>query len=475
MEKIRQFLSKRNLYIANIVLGITTVVLIIMTFLVINSLSNIKSLLGFSGSMSTLRTFCYIYYLNFIILLVLIVGYSIRLFKMNDKTMETKILLGGNSAALLLCLISISLVASLMSLTGGMFGISSSFGLAGFESKIVIIGFMLFIQLFVSAYAAFLFIKKKDSTQDEIASLSSQNESSDTHTNAETKTELKGPPLMDKFKTYYATSKGKKNIFIAVSAAGLIIIAIIALMVFNSMKRTPIDLTKNCDITYEGVSGAGMAKAACTPDYNLNDKEVSLFVKSINYEVKENGALKNGDTIEIAATYSEKTAESLKLTPENTTKKFEVEGLEVVYLKFEDIPKEVSDTFEPATKPALDAQLMKNVGTIFGPKALTIDKSECIATYYEYTDFNKSGTAYYIYRAEVTEQNSVSSKKQIYYYNVSIKNVKPDKVMDLALNSEDLKCTPVLYYEKEMTDKKLLTDFKKAHKDLEVIKESPSN
>lgn len=434
-----------------------------------SKLTNFQGLSEIGSIIGSVNFFCYIYYLDFVLLIVITAAYGIRLLRLNDQSLETKILLGGSGVTLLFCLISFGTITTIKSVASGDF--SSFESLGNIEEQIKFISLMLLFQVATAGYAGFLFYGKKRGHLVDLTSVPTQMDTN--NTNAETTSEPK-ISIVEKFKAYYATSKGKKNIRIGGAAISVVLIAFISINVINSMKRTPIDLTKNCKISFRGISGEGNVDVKCKADYDMNKPELKNFVNSITYEVESNGTLKNDDIVKITANYSEATAESLKLKPENTTKEVKVEGLEVVYMKFEEIPSAISTNFETATKEMLEVELKGKIGGFLSPSARTIDKMECIATYYVYSKYS-DGTAYYIYRAEETVQySSTNTEKQINYYRVNIENINSVEEVDLTTNSNDLEYSLISSCDKEGTDEMALNSFKSLHKGAQIVKETPS-
>lgn len=469
MEKIQQYCNKKYAYIGTIAGGVIGLILFFMTISIENGLTNVESFSGLSGIVGSIKTFCYMYYLDFVLLLMITAIYAVRLLKLNDQSLTTKILLIGNGTTLLFCIISLNGISTIQSIASGDFG--SIMGAGNLEGQMNLIGFMILLQVALACYVGFLFYKNKGKEQLDLGTTTSQ--ASESADKVETTTEPK-ESIVTKLKAYYTTSNGKRNIYIGGAVITVLLIAFIGISIYNNMKRTPINLTENCKVNFEGVSGEGVANINCAPDYDMSDVEISTFVNAITYSVKDNGTLKNGDTIQIEANYSEATADSLKLEPKNTTKKVKVKGLEVAYMKFVEVPKTVSSKFEAATKQRLETELKDDVGGFLSPKSLTLDEIECIASYYEYSSYDISGTAYYIYRTKETKEYTYSTEKEVNYYYVYVKNINSKKDLDLTDESDDIGYNSISAYEDEKTDKKILNSFKNYHDDAEIVKENPS-
>lgn len=469
MEKIQKYCSKKNLFIGTIVSGLIGIGLFIMAITLKGSLEHIQSFSDIESIVGKLKNICYLYYLDFIVLFVLLASYSMRLLKLNDQTQETKVLLGGSGGAFLLSMISLGAISSILSISGGNFSYATSIN--NLEDKMILIGIKILLQLASACYAGFLLHQYKDTQQEKDTTASKETKEGD---NMEDAISVQKNSIVKKIKEYYATPNGKKNIHIGGGVIGIVIVALIGLNVFNSLKRTPIDMTKSCYVEFEGISGLGSASVNCTYDYDMSNAEIEDFVSSITYEIENDGALKNGDSIQIKAQYDEETAERLKLEPENTTMEVEVTDLKVAYLKFEDIPNEISSNFETATKQMLEKEILKDVGGFFAPSARTVDKMECIGIYYKYDEYS-DGIAYYIYRTEETlKHNSSSTEKQVNYYITHINNIKSEEEVDLSTDSTDMDYYFTSDFSVEKKDENILKSFKDSHKGIEIVKENPS-
>ena len=53
----------------------------------------------------------------------------------------------------------------------------------------------------------------------------------------------------------------------------VVVALIVGVSIYNAVKRTPIDLTKQCEVSFEGVSGEGQARISCEPDYDHTNSE----------------------------------------------------------------------------------------------------------------------------------------------------------------------------------------------------------
>lgn len=90
-----------------------------------------------------------------------------------------------------------------------------------------------------------------------------------------------------------------------------------------------IDLTSNIKVTIKGYNGKGEVYVDNNTKYDKTNSDIRDFVSNVEYTLEngENGALSNGDEINIKAKYSKSQAEDLRLTIKNPTKKVKVSGL----------------------------------------------------------------------------------------------------------------------------------------------------
>lgn len=277
--------------------------------------------------------------------------------------------------------------------------------------------------------------------------------------------------LSEKCKAYYKTEKGRRNTIIGGIAAAVVIVCIAGFSIYQSVKKTPIDLTSACTVTFEGVSGEGTADINCNPDYDHTNEDIRMFMSDVTYKVEKDGELKNGDDAVLKAEYSQATADSCKVKVENPEKKVKVEGLEIVYKTFAEIPKASSDKFEAAAKAALEAYIKDRSTSFFSSTKVTVEHVALIGVYYEYRSYDHTGTAHYVYRTKVTEDSKYSTEKNTDYYDVKITGISSAKETDLSEESDMINVDSIYLYEDEKTDAMALEKFKQYKTNLETIKE----
>lgn len=91
MEKLKKYVTRKNLAYGNLALGIIALILVLLYFTVSG---NVSSLSDMQGVLSTMRNMCNLFYVVFILLLGLVSGYAFRLFQMKDKFLRTAYYLG---------------------------------------------------------------------------------------------------------------------------------------------------------------------------------------------------------------------------------------------------------------------------------------------------------------------------------------------------------------------------------------------
>lgn len=471
MEKLRLYLTRKNVYLGNVVIGIVAIVLGI---LYLSAGGNVSSLDDLGNALSLLKFMCVLFYIDLFFSLLLSISLAFRLFYIKDNEITVKILGGLSVFSTLMGLLSFSGVHALYQLLNGNF--MALFGLGGIGS----LGTMLFLfiacEIAQGGFAGYLLFVKKTEELDVSAVKEDAEQLGEF---AKEKASLamdaasKGAnKLSEKWKAYYATEKGKKTVrYGGIGIAGVIIV-IAAVSIYFSLKKTPIDLTSTCELTYSGVSGEGYADVNCNVDYDRNNTNFMTFVNNVYYEIENNGSLSNGDTVVLKAIYSEETAKGSKIEVLNPQKEFTVEGLEVVYRTFEEIPEDVSSQFEQATETALKEDI-EETQSFFGPDTVVMNSCDLIGVYYTYNSYYHEGTAYYVYRTNVTEEYTSQTETNTEYYSVRINPISSSE--DVDLESDSLIISQINLYGDEKTDEEAIDYFKSYQSDLEVVRESLSD
>ena len=462
MEKLKKYVTRKNLAYGNLALGIIALILVLLYFTVSG---NASSLSDMQGVLSTMRNMCNLFYVVFILLLGLVAGYAFRLFQMKDKVFANSVLFGCDVFALVMTFISLPAVQGIHAFTKGDLGKTLAYSGSMSNSGTILV--LMVIACLVSAGFSIyvVFVKKAE----EIDAQNVKEDLAQGVKNAGESVSQNVSKMSDRVKGYYQTEKGKKNILL-IGAGTLVVVAlIVGVSIYNTVKRTPIDLTKQCEVSFDGVSGEGQARSSCEPDYDHTNSDIAMFVNDVTYSVEKDGKLKNGDKVVVKAQYSEATADSCKLKVENTQKEFVVEGLEVVYKKFAEVPKKISGQFESEAQKALDKYLKQEYTDSFFRDDVSVEATKLIAVYYMYNDYDRSGEAYYLYRANLLETEEKYSEKFVEYYYVPITDINTREDVDF----KDLSARKLYMITDELSDQLAIDEFKDSYSDLEVVKEEP--
>lgn len=432
-----------------------------------------------SGALSILQFLCFLFYLNFFVLLVLCAAYAFLIFYEKQRTMTLYILGGCTAGALLMALLSFSAINAISQMLSGNFMAMLTYSGSAPGTWLVL---MFILQTVCGGLAAYLrFIKKAEEiSQEDLSQMQDTAKQMGAAAASAARKAAEGVgsesvKLSKKFKDYYATEKGKRNVRIAGIAAAAVLVLIIAVSIWSATRTTPIDLTGGCEVTFVGYDGEGEAYVDCDVDYDINNPEVASFVYDVEYTVENDGQLSNGDQVILRAEYSETTAKSLKLGVENAEKELTVEGLTTVYRSFEDIPSEISSGFEAAAQEALKAEIMEEEGKSYGPDSITINSCDNIGVYYEYSSWGGEGTVYYLYRVDVTQEDSYATERLVDYYYVSIDPISEEYTLDLTPESDDLYVSDIYLYQEEKTDALAKQSFTRYMGELQTVSENLSD
>lgn len=470
MEKLKQYVTRKNLLLVSMIDGILGLLLVLAYMITMNSTS-------ISSALSLLSFLCFLFYANFVLLLLLTAGYAFVIFLAQQKNVTMYVLGGCTLGAFISALICFPAVNAISQVLNGDFSAIFSLAYSGTNVDIWMI-LMLILQVACGVIGGYLrFVKKgQDLSQEDLSQMQdAAKQVGDTARKAAADVAQGTVKLSQKWKEYYQTEKGKKNVRILGAVVAVVVVAIVGVNIWSSMQKTPIDLTSACEVSYSGFDGAGYAYVDCDVDYDINNSQIATFVYDVTYTVENDGALSNGDKVTLSANYSEKTADSLKLKVENAERELTVEGLTVVYRTFADIPSDVSGQFDQTTKAALTADIMEDEGSSFGPESITINSCDNIGVYYAYNTYYGTGTVYYLYRVDVTREYSYSIDKNVEYYSVSIDPISSTYSLTLDdPESSDFYVSEIYLYDEEKTDQKAVDNFSLYMSDLETVKENLS-
>ena len=188
--------------------------------------------------------------------------------------------------------------------------------------------------------------------------------------------------------------------------------------------KTTIKVLENVEVEFTGFDGSGRVSACRLGDvdYDKTDVELTNFINSITlkYDVKD--TLKNGDEVEITATYDHDKADALKLNIEDATTKVKVKGLTERYKTASKVPNKISSD----VKKLMDEKVKTN----FDDKkyGFMSYKSSFVSMYYGYDDTNTyspDDCCIGIYKIEMTTSYSTPTT-ETYYIAAYLNKINSD-------------------------------------------------
>lgn len=374
-----EYLTKKNLTILNIVLGVIGLV----GFLQLITLKG-SSFTDLSGISSKLTLLNLMFVVSILLELVALAAAAMMYFHQKDKDKNLIVTMVVAGIMLLLLLLSNSAVSIIREaknvLNGNLSGAMSLYmqwgglGAADITSKIEsglkILSFAYVVSTAYGACNVYFYKTKKNGFIKADGSLDI-----DVQKTQETAESVKQnvSEVTSKVKAFYQTPNGKKTITIV----GAVVVFLGAYLIYlNVFKKTEINLINGCKINVTGNSGSGYATVRdCDVMYNHENQQLSNFINNVRYEFKGNGKFKNGDKVVAKAVYNEELAKSLKLKITNTTISTKVSGLKESFKKETDIPKKI--------KVAVEKQMKEKVKSYtdeieFGNHSLGFDNDQDI-------------------------------------------------------------------------------------------------
>ena len=103
MERLRLYLTRKNVYLGNVVIGIVAIVLGI---LYLSAGGNVSSLDDLGNALSLLKFMCVLFYIDLFFSLLLSISLAFRLFYIKDNEITVKILGGLSVFSTLMGLLS---------------------------------------------------------------------------------------------------------------------------------------------------------------------------------------------------------------------------------------------------------------------------------------------------------------------------------------------------------------------------------
>ncbi len=417
MESLRKYLTNKNLYIANIVSGSLMILMALICYSGVGNLSNSGSswsdyASALSNSLSGLSFACILYYIDLLLVILLVIGWGLKIFYFKEKKEMTVIPFVISVVALLFEIYGVSTVSALSSVARMDFGgmLSSAYNLQNIESMKIpfIILFLAHISYLIVAIL-FMRMDKKGKSMDS------------------TKFEQGTENLIKKLQAFAKDPKGKKTLIGIVSVCAVVVVGCVGFSLYNMFKKTPLDLVSDVQVTFSGYDGEGSATVEGTADYDHTNADITSFIYGVTYEVENNGELSNGDEVTITANYSKETANSLKLDITKASKTIEVEGLDEVYRTWDDLSKKDQKTvldraYDKVMKKAKDTTYQ-----YFGKETITVNSLNQIAAYYTYAKGSGEGSLKLIYKADITSTNDGDTVNHVEYYMATASGLKPTK------------------------------------------------
>lgn len=111
MELLKKYATRKYLMYGSIAGGILAVIMLIIY---LTAGQGLDSLSGLSSALFSLRSLCVLYYIDFVILVILVGGYAFRIGYLKDASFMGKLLLGCNGAALLMGLFCFSAIRAVL-------------------------------------------------------------------------------------------------------------------------------------------------------------------------------------------------------------------------------------------------------------------------------------------------------------------------------------------------------------------------
>lgn len=426
------------------------------------------SLSGLSSALTSLRMFSIGYYIDMLLILLLVLGTAYRLFYLKDIKLITKLLCVCQVLALIIGVFCFKGIRAVYALASGDFSTALAYG-----SGIGNTGLLLMLMFLAQIIGAGIVIYFRHNLKMEILDEEdTYNHGIDTDSSKNSKIGEQFLKGSSKKINYLATPSGKKMTKVTIIAVCIFLIAIIGFKIYRSNKKTTVDLTASCDYEFSGVTGSGKVNFNCRKGFTDADDNVKDFMRKVYYTVDDASNLKNGDNITIEAHYLESEAEEYKIEVKNPKRKIKVKGLEPAYPTYTEVPKELTDKFNDATREALDYSIKNDDFRYL--KGITVEP-DLLATYYAYSTFDHAGRAYYIYRAKVTGDDNYYTNIKYTYYEVSVKNLKPNQNIDLSKTSSDIEVNKIYISDSEKSDIRVLKQFKDSYHNLEVVTENATS
>ncbi|MFV0381545.1 MAG: hypothetical protein ACK5KR_04925 [Breznakia sp.] len=423
---MRDYITKKNFRLCSGVIGIILTFMGFYVWRVKNS-----ELLGFDGlekivSLGHFLTFVFI----LLFIMFAIAGYMLFVF-MKQGTMEkskTEYIVGGSIYTILTVLMLyvfplINALKNPMRVLG--------LDVEEFELSIKLVSFMVVVAIIYGVYQSYVLItENKGKSFVEKIKPNKCNEAETSKTPVQ--------KVTDNAKKLLATKKGK--IITAVVAVAILVTGCIGVYLAN--KKTDFNPFDYVAVSFEGYDGEGSV-ITDKKYFELGLEGVeSEFFDYVEYSVKADDELSNGDKVVIIARYDEEKASKLKINVTEVKKSFTVKGLAPTIHEYDDLTKKQKQQLDRAyktyTKDSLDLDLQDYVEVQYDfNKGFVINKKEVISKYYVDGDYEEEDdNIYYLMKIEVSgnKKSYFSDEKEpltkTYYVAIAFEEINIESLED---------------------------------------------
>ena len=247
---------------------------------------------------------------------------------------------------------------------------------------------------------------------------------------------------------------GKTGKLILVILAIVIVAGVVYQLFFNKPKSIDIILGDSCEVTYEGDSGEGSASFYCRESYDSNELEdtndsvaMSDFLSTVEYTITNNGELSNGDELVIKIVYDESKADENNYNVTIKENKYEVTGLIERYKSSDDIPTktmkkidqltvdEMNDIIEHDRKDFMSLTKTNDRDFSFEDIEDNVVKSkEFVSKYTTYDKEYKQLDLHYIYKVKTSGKVGDNQEERIVYLYFRINDINSEEEYDQLID-----------------------------------------
>lgn len=212
-------------------------------------------------------------------------------------------------------------------------------------------------------------------------------------------------------KDFFKTKNGKITLGVIVA----VIVTFGGYKIYDTFfNKTTIRLLENVEVEFNGYDGAGRVSSCRIGDveYDKTNAEIASFVNSVTLSYDKADELKNGDEIEVTATYNQTTAEELKLDVQDATVKVKVKGLTERYKKASEVPHKTSS----AIKKSMDEEMKNDYDS--RQSDYYSYKTSFVSMYYAYDKENTYSPSDYcigVYKVEYNSNYGSTPKTETFY------------------------------------------------------------